>query len=56
MVCVLLFYLYPEHPKARPIVVLEKRGIEPATPGLQSIALIHYTTASSWVSCVFTVL
>ena len=23
---------------------MEKPGIEPATPGLQSIALIHYTT------------
>ena len=28
---------------------MEKPGIEPATPGLQGIALIHYTTgASSW--------
>ena len=25
----------------------EKPGIEPATPGLQGIALIHYTTAAS---------
>ena len=24
---------------------MEKPGIEPATPGLQGIALIHYTTA-----------
>ena len=28
---------------------MEKPGIEPATPGLQGIALIHYTTgASHW--------
>ena len=26
---------------------MEKPGIEPATPGLQGIALIHYTTAAS---------
>ena len=26
----------------------EKPGIEPATPGLQGIALIHYTTAASF--------
>ena len=26
---------------------MEKPGIEPATPGLQDIALIHYTTAAS---------
>ena len=39
-------------PKGSPKVVLcgfmiffmEKPGIEPATPGLQGIALIHYTT------------
>ena len=30
---------------------MEKPGIEPATPGLQGIALIHYTTGAS--SCVF---
>ena len=24
--------------------IMEKPGIEPATPGLQGIALIHYTT------------
>ena len=27
---------------------MEKPGIEPATPGLQGIALIHYTTGASW--------
>ena len=27
---------------------MEKPGIEPATPGLQGIALIHYTTAASF--------
>ena len=26
---------------------MEKLGIEPVTPGLQGIALIHYTTGSS---------
>ena len=31
--------LYREHPKAQTIVVLEKPGIETATPGLQGIAL-----------------
>ena len=28
---------------------MEKPGIEPATPGLQGIALIHYTTGASQV-------
>ena len=27
--------------------IMEKPGIEPATPGLQGIALIHYTTGAS---------
>ena len=27
---------------------MEKPGIEPATPGLQGIALIHYTTGIHW--------
>ena len=31
-------------------VVLEKPGIEHATPGLQGIALIHYTTVAP---CLF---
>ena len=26
---------------------MEKPGIEPATPGLQGIALIHYTTGKT---------
>ena len=31
---------------------MEKPGIEPATPGLQGIALIHYTTgASQYLLC-----
>ena len=38
-------------PECSPKVVLcgfmEKPGIEPATPGLQGIALIHYTTGAS---------
>ena len=29
------------------VVFMEKPGIEPATPGLQGIALIHYTTGAS---------
>ena len=37
-------------PEGSPKVVLcgfmEKPGIEPATPGLQGIALIHYTTGA----------
>ena len=34
---------------------MEKPGIEPATPGLQGIALIHYTTGASniWVKKTF---
>ena len=31
---------------------MEKPGIEPATPGLQGIALIHYTTGASPVNSV----
>ena len=31
------------------MVFMEKPGIEPATPGLQGIALIHYTTGASSV-------
>ena len=27
---------------------MEKPGIKPATPGLQGIALIHYTTGASF--------
>ena len=38
-------------PKGSPkAVFMEKPGIEPATPGLQGIALIHYTTAALWES------
>ena len=44
MICVCI--LLREHPKAQPKVFLEKPGIEPATPGLQGIALIHYTTVA----------
>ena len=29
-------------------MVLEKPGIKPVTPGLQGIALIHYTMAASF--------
>ena len=31
------------------VFFMEKPGIEPATPGLQGIALIHYTTGASHV-------
>ena len=35
-------------PKGSPkVVFMEKLGIQPATPGLQGIALTHYTTAAS---------
>ena len=47
MVYVCVFFTR-EHPKAQLIVVMVKLGIEPATPGLQGIALIHYTTAASY--------
>ena len=30
---------------------MKKPGIEPATPGLQGIALIHYTTGSIGCPC-----
>ena len=32
------------------VFFMEKPGIEPATPGLQGIALIHYTTGASLAS------
>ena len=37
---------------------MEKPGIEPATPGLQGIALIHYTTGALflWIFYVISVL
>ena len=31
---------------------MEKPGIEPETPGLQSIALIHFTTGASLITWV----
>ena len=48
MICV--FIIWREHPKAHRkwfYGFMEKPGIEPATPGLQGIALIHYTTGAS---------
>ena len=49
-VCVLVFM--SGAPKGSPkVVFMEKLGIEPATPGLQGIALIHYTTAASHRTC-----
>ena len=54
MICVCFYYMTGA-PEGSPKVVLcsffmffvEKPGIEPATPGLQGIALIHYTTGAS---------
>ena len=47
----LCVYYMTGAPEGSPKVVLcgfmEKPGIEPATPGLQGIALIHYTTGAS---------
>ena len=47
----LCVYFMTGAPEGSPKVVLcdfmEKPGIEPATPGLQGIALIHYTTGAS---------
>ena len=46
----LCVYYMTGAPEGSPKVVLcgfmEKPGIEPATPGLQGIALIHYTTGA----------
>ena len=46
----LCVYYMTGAPEGSPKVVLcffmEKPGIEPATPGLQGIALIHYTTGT----------
>ena len=47
----LCVYYMTGAPEGSPKVVLcgfmEKPGIEPATPGLQGIALIQYTTGAS---------
>ena len=52
----LCVYYMTGAPEGSPKVVLcgfmEKPGIEPATPGLQGIALIHYTTGGSGVVLV----
>ena len=45
MICVRI--IWREYSKVQPKVFLEKPGIEPGTPGLQGIALIHYNTAAS---------
>ena len=37
-----VFCLYREHPKAQPLVVLEKPRIKPVTPGLQGLVLFYY--------------
>ena len=40
--------LYDENPEgSTESGFMEKPGFEPATPGLQGIALIHYTTGAS---------
>ena len=50
-----VFYYMTGTPEGSPKVVfmwfygfMEKPGIEPATPGLQGIALIHYNTGASY--------
>ena len=57
----LCVYYMTGAPEGSPKVVLcgffiygfmEKPGIEPATPGLQGIALIHYTTGASHVNTI----
>ena len=46
MICVfIIFYYTPEGSTESGF--MEKPGIEPATPGLQGIALILYTTRAS---------
>ena len=53
----LCVYYMTGAPEGSPKVVLcgfmEKPGIEPAIPGLQGIALIHYTTGASQTFCGF---
>ena len=44
MVCV--YILWREHLKTQPKVVFERPGIEPTTPDLLGIALVHYTTVA----------
>ena len=45
MICVFIMTGTPEGTTESGF--MEKPGIEPATPGLQGIALIHYTTGAS---------
>ena len=57
----LCVYYMTGAPEGSPKVVLcgffygfmEKPGIEPATPGLQGIALIHYTTGAFMTGTIF---
>ena len=44
----LCVYFMTRAPEGSNESALEKHGIEPATPGLQGIALIYYTTAASF--------
>ena len=47
--CVCFFLLYDGNSKgSTESGFMEKPGIEPATPGLQGIALIHYTKGASF--------
>ena len=45
MICVFIMTGTPEGSNESGFI--EKPGIEPATPGLQGIVLIHYTTGAS---------
>ena len=41
-----VYYMKGSHEGSTESGFMEKPGIEPATPGLQGIALIHYTTVA----------
>ena len=45
--CMCVYYMTVTPERSPKVVLIEKPGIEPATPGLQGIALIHYTTGAS---------
>ena len=45
--CCVFFYNGNTQRLTESCFLIEKPGIEPATPGLQGIALIHYTTGAS---------
>ena len=47
MMCVFFYYMTGTPEGSTESGFMEKPGIEPATPGLQGIALIHYTKGAS---------